>query len=1093
MPFRLTIANQSYSIVCVPAIGADPRKTWARQTDSVGFELDRLDYVLHDRLYPDAQVHLYDHLTWEERRLEVKPPQGPKDQTHEKSAKAFAEAEFHLSEYGVMEWVDRFLQVIREYRQAQRTEQRPILFVCHSTGGVVVKLALSRKPTEGQSDIAAVCLGVTFFATPHHGSSVLSKPEYTQTVQNHLGLKWKMSENLRHDFRLGNMELETLNYKFAIRVVGVKIYSYVESSVTSLVILSVNDSGAETSMTVRSCIVDCRSGKLSTSEVPVEDEEVIPLNTTHVGTSRFQDEDVLYGYYIDEITTIVKGFSAEERATYLALNNDIMTRTEVDIHQFDDFYDVDSGGETKSVKILSAHPCLRTFLEIGPSRCMDERLQGINTEETFQSNRSRRPGIEITSASEPAAPTRTAITTDTDETSNDPSRASTFSLVAPTVSLPKNIPTRRPLMTIDAEDPGSSGHVKPIRTVQFREDTSRQDNLFSLPSQSSGRFRWIHVPFTHAGWVSHILTTISQDKENLGLHSKALMDKMCFSQHNRSRNASPNAQFVRPSVIYLVPKSVELRHADEIATSQSATDDTQLVVCLPYLHWDSLKNVRKRAAIIKRRWQQAHTNPIAKDVALGRSMEHKLIWLHLTSKRPMHCRRTLEQYRYPSLRNTSVRDRDQVFYKRTKIDMDASPPKEDKTRHKHRFSEQRSVVVGANTDLSNGDIPVDEDAKVLMVDQMWLWVIDNQTVITFFTPEEKEDSDNGISGQGDLRSEIYQGINGDYANECLNPYDFAALVILHAIKALLDRTIDRKLQVFRIFEEYISILTEQQMTTFKHFRHNHRFEEAKGIHIQNDLDALLELRDIEDELKTIDKLIEEQQTCVSNIITHYEELIHRHSKGVNGISFLWEGQHFLNDQKERLDFMLKDAVTAQRAFQDLLDMKQKQVDRVEACLACERTEIAVDQLRSITKFTLFTIIFLPLSFFASIFGINSREWTGGNYPYIHTTFTYMGSISLAVIIIALLVAFNKSTRRIAQRSWKFAAMPFLGAIQRVGLRRPPHTTAQAPAMEPDLEKQAVVDRERAQANRLSTISRTHMKLSWEEESRMQHNQSVVGF
>lgn len=138
----------------------------------------------------------------------MKPPQGPNDHAHKKSAEEFAAGEALVADYGVAEWADRFLEIVSEHRRAQRTDRRPILFICHSTGGIVVKQALSKRDAEGQNSIAAWCLGVTFFSTPHHGSSVLSEPEYVQTVQDHLGLKWEMSENLRHDFLLRNTDLE---------------------------------------------------------------------------------------------------------------------------------------------------------------------------------------------------------------------------------------------------------------------------------------------------------------------------------------------------------------------------------------------------------------------------------------------------------------------------------------------------------------------------------------------------------------------------------------------------------------------------------------------------------------------------------------------------------------------------------------------------------------------------------------------------------------------------------------------------------------------------------------------------------------------
>ena len=604
---------------------------------------------------------------------------------------------------------------------------------------------------------------------------------------------------------------------FAVSVFGVKIYSYVESADTDLLVLSKDDSGGEIPIPIRLCIVDSRSGKLSSPEAPFEDEEVIQLNTTHVGAPRFTDEDTLYSFYIDEITDFVKKFSAEERSLHHALNDDIMTNTEVDVHQF---YVVGTEGEPGLMKIITAHPSLQDFLEIGPSKCMEARVRGSDQVDESSRNGSVKPAIELRPASEPAAPTLTITSVESDETSSDASRADTYpKLSVPTgpTPTPKIVHSRRPSLTIDTSDPQSPGHLaapKPNKKVAFSTNAANKDtdqrrrpqrtHLFQLPSASSERFKWIHIPFTHAGWVPHVLTTISQDKEDLSLHTKLLMDKMWFSQHNQSRHASPHARFVRPSVKCLLPKGSE-KHVDTgMSIPSSAIEDVQFVAYLPYLHWDSFRNLQRRAEIIKLRREQPHARPIAKHVANGKSMEHKLIWQHLTSDQPVHCRRTLDQYGYPSLRNTSVRDADQILYKRTRHDADAQPPKE--LSMKHRLQSSRAAASRQSSMPHSNDTV----AKVLMVDQLWLWIVDNKTVITFFAPKEKEENDGGLWKEGDLRSEIYQDINGDYANQCADPFDFAALAVYHAVKALLDRTTDRNLQVFRIFEEYISILTEQQ-------------------------------------------------------------------------------------------------------------------------------------------------------------------------------------------------------------------------------------------------------------------------------------------
>ena len=50
-----------------------------------------------------------------------------------------------------------------------------------------------------------------------------------------------------------------------------------------------------------------------------------------------------------------------------------------------------------------------------------------------------------------------------------------------------------------------------------------------------------------------------------------------------------------------------------------------------------------------------------------------------------------------------------------------------------------------------------------MVDQLWLWIINSETVVTFF-PGRENDNQDGYSREGDVRSLIYQDINGDFAN-----------------------------------------------------------------------------------------------------------------------------------------------------------------------------------------------------------------------------------------------------------------------------------------------------------------------------------------
>lgn len=186
----------------------------------------------------------------------------------------------------------------------------------------------------------------------------------------------------------------------------------------------------------------------------------------------------------------------------------------------------------------------------------------------------------------------------------------------------------------------------------------------------------------------------------------------------------------------------------------------------------------------------------------------------------------------------------------------------------------------------------------------------------------------------------------------------------------------------------------------------------------------------------MNKLFKEQSISVDEMLTKYKYLEERQNKGKTGIKFLEEASRTLSDYIGQVSSMLKSAEAAQGPFKDLLDMKQKQANIMEAHLAREHAEVAADQSRSVMIFTIFTIIFLPLSFFASVFGINVREWSGtSSNPSLHSVFVYMGSISVAVIVVALLLAFNRPTRKAARALWKWLGGMVLFVVNRVSTLR----------------------------------------------------------
>ena len=161
------------------------------------------------------------------------------------------------------------------------------------------------------------------------------------------------------------------------------------------------------------------------------------------------------------------------------------------------------------------------------------------------------------------------------------------------------------------------------------------------------------------------------------------------------------------------------------------------------------------------------------------------------------------------------------------------------------------------------------------------------------------------------------------------------------------------------------------------------------------------------------------------MLTQYRSLNSQHSKGLNGTQHLIEVAQFLSEQKGRLASMLKNTRATQSAFKDLFDMREQR----DARIAQELNMKTANQSRAILVFTVVTVIFLPLSFFASVFGINAREWSGiKTNMSLGDIFMYMLLISFAVVVVALLVAFNVHARRLGRRVWIITAKPLLSLL-----------------------------------------------------------------
>lgn len=167
----------------------------------------------------------------------------------------------------------------------------------------------------------------------------------------------------------------------------------------------------------------------------------------------------------------------------------------------------------------------------------------------------------------------------------------------------------------------------------------------------------------------------------------------------------------------------------------SMGDVTNLCVFLPYLHFDSYKRLVKRRDLILHRLEHGRAHPVPDSVSKSDAIEHQVIWEFLGHDPPLNLRRTLDQYYYPSLRDTRSRDDDQMLYKLTKERGSLlSEGRDYYTQGSGRLpSDSMGSWKRAVPSLSarSGEESTDDDepeghilnGNVLMVDQLWLWVL----------------------------------------------------------------------------------------------------------------------------------------------------------------------------------------------------------------------------------------------------------------------------------------------------------------------------------------------------------------------------------
>ena len=395
-------------------------------------------------------------------------------------------------------------------------------------------------------------------------------------------------------------------------------------------------------------------------------------------------------------------------------------------------------------------------------------------------------------------------------------------------------------------------------------------------------------------------------------------------------------------------------------------------------------------------------------------VDEKLLRHHLQRLQPMHVRRTLDQFGYYTITDTTSRDKDQVV---------------------DRYSRAHHT-----TDLI---VP-----PMLMVDQCWLWILGNNTVLTCFPHRWNRTSQTDST-------DVYEGIlelldDPLHRNKIQNAGQLASLIIDRCAGNVLDRDSikDEHLRFLDFFDWSIDDLNERQsqclQALWQDVQDSRHDGDADGLtDISKEFDVLEKIKDIIDELQIVLRLIDQQQHAFSMVL-HDENAKHipspeTHSDGTNTpvnplhtttpmkLTEYVDFQRLEDKTRERADgirSMIDRANATYNATLDVLSLKQQQANISEARSsrraaqemekmakeAKKSAEESEKQSYSIMLFTVVTIFFLPMSSIASIFGVNAVEFGQGKV-HLSTIFAYVIPISVFVVYISFFLAFNHKARR----------------------------------------------------------------------------------
>jgi Mg2+ and Co2+ transporter CorA len=309
-----------------------------------------------------------------------------------------------------------------------------------------------------------------------------------------------------------------------------------------------------------------------------------------------------------------------------------------------------------------------------------------------------------------------------------------------------------------------------------------------------------------------------------------------------------------------------------------------------------------------------------------------------------------------------------------------------------------------------------------MVHQMWLWVIDDRTVITAGTERM-------ASGDKTLHKFLEDSLQN--FTDHLNTNDEApnrkskfrpANQLVQELVSRCTHFLDRPNLAgfpdpfFSSFDNVIGGVSARVTDKYTSFRKSLEASEAiirnsANITINEESELLLDIRDVRDELSMVRNVFCQQRDVLEDMSTefaHHAPGVHN-SVHVSGSGSMPRVSTFLR----RLQLIDENAENVEQAIQHLLDLKSQRASLNEAVSIADQTAVMMDQAETLLEqskhaayqgkiilvFTIVTVFFTPLSWMSAIFAVDLEN--GQAYMPWQVVTGELASLALTGVIVLL--------------------------------------------------------------------------------------------